>query len=110
MSLHSLIYHNNGGINCPNDLIQIMDVGNQLYSRLAQSADQTFLLLAELPSMLIVFRIHTAYQVSYRESYTGNVHGNSAIEGYHYCMSLLGAFESLIYFGSKMHCCWNLLL
>ena len=108
MSLSSLIYHNNGGINCPNDLIQIMDVGNQLYSRLAHSADQSFLLLAELPSMLIVF--HTENQVSYSESYTGNVHGNSAIEGYHYCMSLLGAFESLIYFGSKMHCCWNLLL
>ena len=55
MSLISLIYHNNGGINCPNDLIQIMDVGNQLYSRLAQSAGQSFLLLAELPSMLSVF-------------------------------------------------------
>ena len=30
--------HNNGRIYCPNDLIQIMDVGNQLYSRLAHSA------------------------------------------------------------------------
>ena len=44
--------------------------------------------------MLRVF--DTAYQVSYIESYTGNVHGNSAIEGYHYCMSFLGAFESLM--------------
>ena len=44
--------------------------------------------------MLRVF--DTAYQVSYSESYTGNVHGNSAIEGYHYCMSFLGAFESLM--------------
>ena len=32
--------------------------------------------------MLRVF--DTAYQVSDSESYTGNVHGNSAIEGYHY--------------------------
>ena len=87
-----LIYHNNGGINCPNDLIQLMDVGNQLHSRLAQSAGHSFLLLAELPSMLSVF--DTAYQVSYSKSYTGNVHGNSAIEGCHYCMSLLRAFES----------------
>ena len=38
VSLSSLIYHNNGRIYCPNDLIQIMDVGNQLYSRLAHSA------------------------------------------------------------------------
>ena len=44
--------------------------------------------------MLRVF--DTAYQVSYSDSYTGNVHGNSAIEGYHYCMSFLGAFESLM--------------
>ena len=59
MSLSSLTYHNNWGIDCPNDLIQIMDVGNQLYSRLAHSAGQSFLLLAELPSMLTVF--DTAY-------------------------------------------------
>ena len=44
--------------------------------------------------MLSVF--DTTYQVSYSESYTGNVHGNNAIEGYPYCMSLFGAFELLM--------------
>ena len=51
-------------------------------------------MLAELTTMLSVF--DTTYQVSYSESYTGNVHGNSAIEGYPYFMSLFGVFESLM--------------
>ena len=46
--------------------------------------------------MLSVF--DSTYQVSYSKSYTGNVHDNSAIEGYLYCMSLFRAFESLIAF------------
>ena len=38
----------------------------------------------------------TTYQVSYSESYTGNVYSNSGFQGYHYCMSLFGSFESLM--------------
>ena len=36
------------------------------------------------------------YQLEYSASYTGNVHGETSIEGYQYCMGLKRAFESLI--------------
>jgi len=36
------------------------------------------------------------YQLEYTESYTGNVHGESLIEGYQNCMALERAFELLI--------------
>ena len=42
MSLCSLIYNNKHGINSSNDLVSIMNIGNQLYSRLSQSARQSF--------------------------------------------------------------------
>ena len=32
MSLCSLVYNNKKGINSSNDLVQIMNIGNQLYS------------------------------------------------------------------------------
>ena len=42
------------GIGNPNELKQIMHIGSQLYSSLSQLSRQSFLLLADLPSMLIV--------------------------------------------------------
>ena len=71
-----------------------MNIGNQLYSRLSQSARQNFLMQTELPTMLNVF--DTDYQLEYSESFTGNLHHGSAIEGYAYCTSLQTAFQSLM--------------
>ena len=36
MSLYSLIYNNKQGVNSANDLVSIMNIGNQLYSSLSQ--------------------------------------------------------------------------
>ena len=40
------------GIGNPDDLKQIMHIGNQLYSSLSLLSRQSFLLLTDLPSML----------------------------------------------------------
>ena len=80
MSLCSLIYNNKQGISSANDLIQIMNIGNQLYSSLSQLARQSYLMQTELPTMLNV--PDTDYQREYGESYTGTVGRETAIEGY----------------------------
>ena len=94
MSLCCLIYKNNKVINSCDDLVQIMDIGNQIYSILSQSTGQSFLMLTELPSILNVFE--SEYELKYSESYTGTMHQEAAIEGYQYCTSLQKAFESLM--------------
>ena len=67
-------------------LIQIMTVGNQLYSNLSLLARQSMLMLTDLPEMVTVFE--RFFQLEYSESYTCNMHGDARIEGYHYCMPL----------------------
>lgn len=94
MCLCSLIYNNKQGINSANDLVLIMNIGNQLYSGLSQLARQSFSMQTELPPMLNVF--DTDYQLQYSESYTGTVRQETTIEGYQYCTSLQRAFESLM--------------
>ena len=69
MSLCALIYHNKKRIGNPDDLKQIMRIGNQLYSSLSRLSRQSFLLLTDLPSMLTV--LEEDYQLEYSESYTG---------------------------------------
>ena len=51
------------GIGNPNDLKQIMHIGNQLYNSLSQLLRQSFLLLTDLPSMLTV--LEEDYQLEY---------------------------------------------
>ena len=90
MSLCSLIYNNTQGISSANDLLQIMNIGNQLYSSLLQLARQVYLMQSELPTALNMF--DTDYQLEYSESYSGTVHQEIAIEEYQYCISLQRAF------------------
>jgi hypothetical protein len=99
ISLFSLIYKSIKDINTPNDLVRIMDIGNQLYTRLSQSANESFLMHSELPTCLNVF--DTDYELQYSESYTGNTHQGTIIEGYHNCTSLQMAFQSLM-----LNNCW----
>ena len=94
MSLCSLIYNDTQGISSANDLIQIMNIGNQFYSSLSQLTRQAYLMQSELPTALNVF--DTDYQLEYSESYSGTVHQEISIEGYQYCTSLRRAFESII--------------
>ena len=95
MSLCSLIYNDTQGISSANDLIQIMNIGNQFYSSLSQLTRQAFLMQSELPTALNVF--DTDYQLEYSESYSGTVHQEIAIEGYQHCTVLPRAFELLVF-------------
>ena len=66
MSLCALIYSKIRRITY--DMIQIMTVGNQLYSSLSLLATQSILMLTELPEMVTVFE--GFFQLEYSESYT----------------------------------------
>ena len=95
MSLCALIYNNIKGINTCNDLVQIMEMGNKLYSTLSQCTGQVYLMQTELPSMIAMSEKN--YQLNYSESYTGNLHNSdSIIEGYQYSIPIDSAFESLL--------------
>ena len=61
MSLCSLIYNDTQGISSANDLIQIMNIGNQPYSSLSLLARQAYLMQSELPTAPNVF--DTDYQL-----------------------------------------------
>ena len=75
MSLCALIYSKIRRITSVDDMIQIMTVGNQLYSSLSLLVRQ---------SMLKVTVFERFFQLEYSESYTCNMHGDARIEGYHY--------------------------
>ena len=72
MNFCSLIYSNTQGNSSANDLLQIMNIGNQLYSSLLGLARQAYLMQSELPTALNVF--DTDYQLQYSESYSSTVH------------------------------------
>ena len=50
MGLYSLICDNTRGISSANDLLQIMNIGNQLYSSLSRLTKQAYLIQSELPT------------------------------------------------------------
>ena len=75
-------------------MIQIMIVGNQLYSRLSLLQKQSMLMLTELPGMVTVF--DRFFQLEYSESYTCNMHGDARNLGVSLLHMPLGrAFETL---------------
>ena len=84
MSLCTLIYCKIRRITSVDHMIQIMIVGNQLYSGLSPLARQSMLMLTELPGMVTVFQ--RFFQLEYSGSYTCNIHGDARIERYHYCI------------------------
>ena len=94
MSLSALVFNNIRGINNYNDLVQIMNMGNELYSILSQSTGKSFLTLTELPS--VISMLEENYQLKYSESYTGKVQSDVIIEEYQYCTPMDKAFESLL--------------
>ena len=55
MSLCSLIYNYKKSITSAEDLVEIMNIGNKLYSSLSTISRNSFLMLTELPSMIMVF-------------------------------------------------------
>ena len=74
-----------------NDLVAIMNTGNQLYSSLSQLTRQSLLMHTELHTILNVF-----YDPQCSESYTGTIHQETTIEECQHCTSLDKAFQLLI--------------
>ncbi len=73
MSLCSFNYINyNHSIVDLSDLVNIMHMGNDLYTALSRLSRQTYLLLTELPTMVTVQDID--YSLEFSESYTGDLH------------------------------------
>ena len=72
MSLCALIFSKILRVNSGNHLVQIMNVGNELYSSLSMPATQSLLMFTELPDIVTVFE--RTFQLEYSESYSGNVH------------------------------------
>ena len=81
-----LIYNKIRGITSVDDMIQLMTVGNLLYTSLLLLARQSMFMLTELQEMGTVFE--QFFQLEYSESYTCNMHSDTRIEGYHHCMPL----------------------
>ena len=77
MSLASLTYNKRNGIVSSMDLVNIMNIGNELYSGLSSLSRQSYLLLAEVPEMIIVFNIN--YQLQYSPSHTGTIHSTCEV-------------------------------
>ena len=94
MSLCALIYSKIRRITSVGDMIQIMTIGNELYSSLSLLARQSMLMFTELPGIVTVFE--RFFQLQYSESYTCNINGDARIEGYNYCMPLGTALETLL--------------
>ena len=94
ISLYSLTYvHGNGSILDTSALVNIMNLGNELYSMLSRISRQSYLLLTELPTMVTVE--DTDYSFEFSESYTANLHFSTAGESIPFVMPLDSALEQL---------------
>ena len=94
MSLASLIYNKRNGIVSSVDLVNIMNIGNELYSGLSSLSRQSYLLFTEVPEMIIVFNIN--YQLQYNPSYTGTIHGTCEVQYFNYYMSFVNAMQAVL--------------
>ena len=70
-----------------------MNIGNELYSSLSSLSRRSYLLLTEVPEMIIVFNIN--YELQYSSSYTGTIHGTCEVQDFNYCMSFANAMQAL---------------
>ena len=99
MSLCALIYNfRNQSMDCTinysEQLVEIMNLGNELYSALSRLSRQSYLLLTELPSMVTV--LNTDYQLEFSESYSNNLHAVTLNENIPHVMPLDCALQCLV--------------
>ena len=71
-----------------------MTIGYELYSGLSSLSRQSYLLLTEVPEMIMVFDIN--YQLQYSPSHTGTIHGTCEVQDFNYCMSFANAMQALL--------------
>ena len=67
------------------DLVNVMNIVNELYSGLSSLSRESYLLLTEVPEMVMVFNIN--YQLQYSPSYTDTIHGTCEVQDFNYCVS-----------------------
>ena len=95
MSFIALVYNYIRTINSSSDLVQVMNIGNELYTYLSQSARQEYLMLSELPRELCIEERNLS--MIYSESYYGNlfqaIYSNI---GDTHVLPLFQAFEMLL--------------
>ena len=95
MSLTAVLYNWTHGIRSSSDLVEIMNIGNELYTHLSRSARQNYLLLSELPEILCLGE--DTYKLKYSESYYGNIfHADEYTIVESNCVPLRRAFELLV--------------
>ena len=94
MSLIAILFDFMYSIRSSSDLTEILNVGNELYTRLSQSARQDSLMLTELPELLCLR--DTVYRLKYSDSYYGSVYdcNDSTVDTH--CVRLIEAFELLL--------------
>ena len=91
MSWSALIFNFRNAITSLADLVEILNIGKCLYSTLSKSVKETLLLFTDLPAMVSLFESN--YQLTYSESYSGVLNGDSfPIANFPYVMSLADAF------------------
>ena len=94
VQLYSLIYvHSNGSILDTSALVNIMNLGNELYSMLSRISRQSYLLLTERPTMVTVE--DTDYSFEFSEIYTANLHFYTVSESIPLVVPLDSALEQL---------------
>ena len=93
-----LVYNFVNPISSSADLVQIMNIGNNMYSALSQSCRQGLLLLTDLPVMNNLQVSDMNYQLTYSESYSGLLNGAPPIiiANFPYVTLLLAAFNSFL--------------
>ena len=94
MSLIAILFDFIYSIRSSSDLKEIMNVGNELYTRLSQSAGQDLLMLTELPEVMCLR--DTMYRLKYSDSYFGNVYNCNDCTIEAHCLPLIEAFELLL--------------
>ena len=93
MSLCAILYNYEHGIKSPSDLVEVMNIGNEMYTYLSRSAQQEYLLLTEIPEVVCIR--DAIYHLRYSESFHGNIFDNYTVEE-NICLPLEFAFESLL--------------
>ena len=94
MTLIAILFDFIFSIRSSRDLVEIMNFGNELYTRLSHSAGQQLLMLKELPEVLCLRE--TMYRVKYSDSYFGNLHNFNDYTIDSHCLPLIEAFELLL--------------
>ena len=75
------------------DLVEIMNIGNDMYTVLSRAAQQEYLLLSEIPAAVCIRE--EMYNLQYSESFYGIIFQNNIMEENN-CVPLQLALESLL--------------